>query len=792
MARLLALAGGLLLAAVASSPAGAGDKIDTEHLRLELRFTDTRAYTGRVVETLRLREAASSLWLDAVGLEIRGVRRADGRPLQFEQMPRGLRIELGATQAADTRIGISIDYAGLTGRGVYAGGPTRERPKLPRQIWTNSWPEDARYWFPCNDDLDDKTTTELVLSVPSAWEATATGALESRTASGKTRTWHWRLDRPISTYLLSFVAGEYERVEANPAGPTALEFLVYRGRADDARKTFAATPGILGLLSDETALPYPFPRLAQAVVADFLFGAMENATSITYGDGALRDARARADDPGNGTIAHEIAHQWWGDTVTPARWADIWLSEGFATYYEELWRERSLGPEEGAYGRLLDADKYFELDTDARARPVLFGATEDPNELLGPLTYERAALVIGTLRRTIGDPAFLAGIRSFMRRYAFRNATSTDFAAAMATAAGRPLDWFFEEWLERPGFPEVRATWRFDPDQRCVLLRLEQPDPKALPFVLDLDVALDTPQGWRMERVFLEHSAQEFSLPMETRPRSVVVDPTVVHLLSLREDKTDEERGVDLAFGPTSAARARAARAFAREGGEAGRAPLAAALMGDPFWGVRGEAARALGVLGGTRALDTLRTAQSDADPRVREAVAKALSCGPASAVAPGLMATFATDPSERVRAAAIESLGTVRADGAWRLLVLGLQRESHADRVRIAALNALASLGSPRGIPLALEMTSPGRPPPTRGAAIKALAALGSGQAVVVARLERLLSDSQPPVRKAAAHALGQLGAAADALRAAEARDDVPAVRREIAKALIRIGGQS
>jgi len=777
--------------------AGAADQLDTQHLRLELTFTDTARYTGRVVQTIRLRDAAETVELDAVGLDIRSVRGDGERTLAFEKTPRTLRVQLASGgAAAGALVTLSIDYTGVAGRGVYAGGPSRERPRLPRQVWSNSWPEDARYFIPCHDALSDKTTAELLLTIPKSWEATSNGALLGVTSARAARTWHWRLTQPVATYLLSFVAGEYETVRANPApasvagASTTLDYLVYRGRADDARQSFASTGEILRFFEEQTGLAYPYPKLSQAVVADFLFGAMENVSAITYGEDTLRDAAARLDKSGIDTIAHEIAHQWWGDTVTPARWDEVWLSEGFATYYSDLFRERSEGADAASYARLQNADKYFALPVEVRSRPMLFGS-DDPNELLSPLTYERGALVLGMLRHTIGEAAFQNGIANYLGRFAFKSATTADLQASMEQAARHDLSWFFTQWVLEAGYPELRFSWRWDEPSRRIVLRLEQVEDKGGPsalFQLALDVRIATASTSHQERIFLERQQQEFSLPADGVPRSVLVDPGAVHLKQLHADKPLEERLFDLTAGPMAADRVLAARDLARLGGERVIASLGTALAKDPFWGARVEAAKGLGVIGGPAVVASLRLGATDKDPRVREAAFAAMTSAPSGAVASDLRAALRADPSELAQAAALRALGTLRAEGAWEALSQALLRESHADRIRIAGLEGLGLLGDRRAVPVALEMTGSGRSPTTRGAAIKTLETLGRGQAVVVSRLERLLADPQPAVRKAAAAALGQLGSSAGVLRTVAANDDVPAVRREAVKALARI----
>ena len=235
---------------------------------------------------------------------------------------------------------------------------------------------------------------------------------------------------PHSTYLMSFVAGEYEEVrEPLASAPVPLSYFVYRGRSGDARRTFARTPEMLRFFSERTGLPYPFPKYSQAVAADFPFGGMENVTAVTLADeAAARATELGIDTSSDDVIAHELAHQWWGNAVTPGRWTDVWLSEGFATFFERLWGEHDRGLDAASYARLLDADACLALHEDgAGACHGLRGGLETRSSASNALVYQKGALVLGMLRRILGEEAFWNGLREYLRRNAFATSRPPTF-----------------------------------------------------------------------------------------------------------------------------------------------------------------------------------------------------------------------------------------------------------------------------------------------------------------------------------------------------------------------------
>lgn len=771
-----------LILALAASSSAADDRIDAQHLAIDLRLDPVhRSIEGRVTNRLRLQQAASDVVLDAAGLDVKRITDGDGRALPFEAGPKELRVHLGSAEPAGREIVLAIDYAATPRRGLWFIEPSTARPGLARQAWTSFWPEEARYVIPCHDDLADKVTSEMQLSLPRNWRAMANGVLvESKQEAGM-RVWHYRLDQPHSPYLIAFVAGEYEETPAGSNG-VPVSYFVYRGRGEDGRRTFARAPEMLAFFTDRTGYPYPWPKLALSVAADFVHGGMENVSAITFSDRNLLDARARADGSIDQLLAHEISHQWWGDLVTPAAWNDVWLSEGLATFFTDLWVERDLGADAAAWQWLQHGDAWGGADGAARRRAIVPEGTVEPWLILDSNVYARPALVMAELRVLVGDEALWNGLRTFLGRHAFRNATTADFERALTLAAGRDLGWFFEQWLRRPERPSLRVAWRWDPDAGRVALSVTQPSPA---FQLPVDVRLLSQTGARVQRIFLERESQEFSLPASEEPLSVALDPLTESLAAVEMPKPATELRVDLSRGETAADRARAARALADKPPADAVPALAAALREDRFWGVRVEAARALGRLRGADAQDALAGAWRDTDPRVRAEAAEAFAAAGGSADA--LQELLRRDSSDRVTAAALRGLGATRVAGAWDTLAGALARGTTSVRIRLAALQGMAALGDTRAVPLALEQASPGREPQLRLEAIAVLGRLGRGQGVVVSRLRRLLGDADGGVRVAAARALVQLGekGARDALRAAVAAENHPRHRRDLEAAL-------
>ena len=292
--------------------------------------------------------------LDAFDLTVHRVR-SNGRLLPFDNDRRRLTIGLGRSRRVGRNIRLVVEYEAMPRRGLYFLRPDEAYPNRPRQVWSQGEDEDSRHWFPCYDYPNDRVTSEVVVTVPSRYIAISNGRLlEVREGEDATKTYHWRQEQPHATYLVSLVVGEFARIEDEVDG-IPVEYYVPPGREEDARRTLGQTPDVLRFFSETTGVPYPWDKYAQVTVADFIFGGMENTTATTLTDTVLHDQRAHLDFSAVALVAHEAAHQWFGDLLTCRDWSHAWLNEGFATYFELLYKEHHEGADEFVYARMQEA-----------------------------------------------------------------------------------------------------------------------------------------------------------------------------------------------------------------------------------------------------------------------------------------------------------------------------------------------------------------------------------------------------------------------------------------------------
>jgi aminopeptidase N len=462
---------------------------DLQHVKLELSF-DLPAREIKGTATLRMAPLAGDLrelWLDSAGLTIESVT-AGGRALAFRTTDDRLYITLDRQYAAGTAVDFAVRYHAQPKRGLFFVLPDKYHPHRPSQIWANGDTAGGnnRYWFPIYDFPNDKTTTEMLVTVPAGWETLSNGRLAG-TAEDKragTATFHWVQDKPMSTYLISLVAGEFDRREVNWKVPVT--FYVPRGRGGDIDRTFGRTTQMLDFFSENIA-PYPWAKYAQAMV-DTFGGGMENTTATTEGASAILDAR-EFDDRQFSTdslIAHEMSHQWFGDLITCADWRHTWLNEGFATYFEALWEEHARGRDVFDWNELRAARGI----TSGPRVAVVAQDGADPRMAYATI-YTKGGWTLHMLHGQLGDAAFWKAIRYYAKKFSYQVATTSDFVEAISEATGQDLEWLFDQYVYKPGNPAFEVAWDYDGSTHLVHLSVKQTqkvDGKPAPFRLPMEM----------------------------------------------------------------------------------------------------------------------------------------------------------------------------------------------------------------------------------------------------------------------------------------------------------------
>lgn len=394
-------------------------------------------------------------------------------------------------------------------------------------VFADNWPDRAHRWFPSQDHPADKASVAFHVEAPPGHKVIANGVLQrvDTLPGGKTQ-WHYTLDRPVSTYNMVLGIARFAVTELPPAGCAirCVPLSVWALTADSAaaQAPFRRAGDMIDWFQARLGA-FPYPRLAH-VESSTIFGGMENATAIFYDARAMGTGRLS-----EATVAHETAHQWFGDAVTAADWHHLWLSEGFATFLAAEWRGHADG--DSARRADLAAMRKAVLESPTTARPILDTAATDLMGLLNTNNYPKGALVLRALQGMLGDSAFWRGLATYQSRYRDGIALSSDFAAVMSEAAGRDLTGFFTEQLTQPGYPRLEVTRAYDRRAKRLTLTVRQTQPEEwgswtlpqLGFALDGEVRRADVAG-RTSTVVFENVRKE--------PRAIAVDPDGQWLLT--------------------------------------------------------------------------------------------------------------------------------------------------------------------------------------------------------------------------------------------------------------------
>jgi aminopeptidase N len=704
-----------------------------------------------------------SLEMDADHLHIKSVRSASDKKLPFETVGGRLIIDLGQALHPGKSSTVIVDYeARQPSQGIYFISPDKAYPKKPIQVWTQGQDQDAHYWFPCIDYPNAKATTEVIATVPAAYFVLSNGTLVSTTSdkAAKTKTYHWKMDTPHVTYLVSCVAGEFSG-KTDMLGELPVSYYVAPGREADGARSFGKTPKMVKFFSDRIGVPYPYTKYAQIAVTDFVFGGMENTTATTQTDTTLHDVRAHLDFSSDPLVAHELAHQWFGDLLTCKDWSHAWLNEGFATYFEALFREFDQGADEFDYYRLMLAARYFEEDSQQYRRPIVTNVYAEPIDLFDRHLYEKGACVLHTIRRSLGDDVWWRSIKQYVSDHKLQNVETIDFVRAIETVSGRNMLPFFDQWVFKGGHPAFRVGYSWDEATKSAHVRVEQTqDTTDGTSVFTLPVTIAFLHG-KTERRFvadLERAEQTFTFALEQRPEVFYFDPDGDVLKTVDLQVPIEMLIRQSQIDKNLCARVDAIRALAKHPRSDVVDVLSRLLSGRAFWGVQAQAATALGTIRSERAFAALRNARKIDNPKARRAVARALGEFRGDEACEALAPLLARDASYFVEAEAAMAIGKTRSTKAFALANKALGRDSFNDVVRCGALRGLAELGDERAIPIMLGWTEYGKPPYAREAAIVQLGKLGQGKKDVRARLIDLLDDKNFYARLAAIDALEAL----------------------------------
>ncbi len=397
-----------------------------------------------------------------------------------------------------------------------------------RVFFSENWPNNARHWLPMIDHPYDKATSEFLVTAPVRYQVISNGLLQQQTdlADGRRLT-HWEQSVPIASWLNAIGVAQFAVHYAAPVNSIPLQTWVYHQEQSTGPAWFEPTSRAALAFFSEHIGPYAYEKLANVEAAGF-GGGTEHASAIFYGE---KNILAK---PGTGLIAHEIAHQSFGNAVTEKDWDDVWLSEGFATYFTLLFTEHSEGRDAFVRGLQQSRIQIQKLETTLPNSAVLHQNLSDMKLVLNRLIYQKGAWTLHMLRKQMGDEKFWTGIRTYYQRYRNTNATTADFRHVMEEASGLQIEAFFTQWLTRPGSPAIEGTWTYNPTTRKVAITLTQTQPgPAYRLPLEVNVA------GTLHSLDCASKTQAFEIPADQPPATVTLDPetwTLFHLVKFERN----------------------------------------------------------------------------------------------------------------------------------------------------------------------------------------------------------------------------------------------------------------
>lgn len=508
---------------------------DVQHYTIRISFDrPARTVFGDTTVSLKpLKNDFRSFELDAAGLNFESIRlESSNQNLTYRLASAKVFVTLDKPYKTGDLISVRFKYTAKPKKGVYFVNPLVEAGKVVRsaQVWTQGEPEEAHHWFPSYDFPDDKATSEQIITVENGETAIANGELinKTETADGKV-VFHYKMPIPHSTYLTSFVVGNYVKI-SDFYKTIPLGFYVYPGTEPIVPTAYGRTKDMFRVFEELTNVDFPFNKYDQTIVANFQFGGMENITATTMADTEIFFAnydKNIVDD----LVSHEIAHSWFGNLVTCENWSELWLNEGFATFMEAAFREKFYGRQDYMRKIREDAETFFAADATSRKRPPLFNPAAEAKTLFDEpaFIYEKGGVVLHILRETIGDEAFWKAVNTYLNRHKFDNVRTPDLQKVMEETSGKDLDWFFKQWVYGKGYPKLDVRQNYNSSTKKLNLTVSQThkiEPLASnAFTLPVEIEIHTETGITREKLEINQRQETISVQLDNSPKRIVFDP---------------------------------------------------------------------------------------------------------------------------------------------------------------------------------------------------------------------------------------------------------------------------
>jgi len=557
--------------------------------------------------------------LDATYLKVNSVNSIDGKVLRFEQKDDQVSIRLEKSYNHTDTIQLNLKYTlNKPVPGLLFIDATATNPLM---VSSDCFPNKARQWIPCYDYPNDKVTTEMIVTVAKKYKVLSNGRLVSVKENDPqgTVTYHWSQELPHSTYLINLSIADYA-VLKDSLGSLPVNYWVYKGLEADAKTTFRKTPYMISFYNKLYNYPYPWAKYDQ-VITSYMGGGAEAVSATIEGESIVMDTIAEKDYSRENVIAHEIAHQWWGDLTTFRSWEHTWLNESFGTYSDYLYTRFDKGEDAGAFDLLGKKNQYLNEAHNRYMRPIVFNRYDDPNDNFDSHTYPKGACMLHLLRYILGDEAFFRTLSTFLHQNEFKPVDTHDLMKTVKEVSGKSMDWFFEQYILSPGHPvfEVTKSWNESTKKLIITIVQKQDSIPGVPvYTIPVNFGFVFADRKIVKEVWLKNKTEKFDFEFASEPLLVRFDEGNYLLKEITFSKSLPELVFqaenDDMIGRLSAVNE--LRSFSND--KSAREVWTKLATGDPFWAVRQAALENIGKYPDKKSVDLFKACLKDSNSKVR------------------------------------------------------------------------------------------------------------------------------------------------------------------------------
>ncbi len=674
-------------------------EVDILHVVIEVTpdFAEQTVQGKTTIRFAPIAQPIRELRLSAFDLRIQSVQSdhaVDGYTSDDKHLVITFQEDLPAEQHAE----VVITYDAEPREGLYFRTPQMGYAAEDTHLFTQGETHRAPHWYPCFDYPNERFTSEVICHAPADMTVLSNGKRISEKADPATglKTVRWLQDKPHVNYLIALVVGRLKGIQETYRD-IPLGFYTPASRIDQARNSFRGTADMMAFFERDIGVPFPWHQYNQVVVEDFVAGGMENTTLTILTHRTLFTDASESIRGSQNLVSHELAHQWFGDYVTCKDWGELWLNEGFATYYAHLYDRHKNGRDSMLYGLYRDARRIVAARDAPRA--IVNRLYGKPWDQFDYRSYQKGSWVLHMLRTRLGEDLYRRCIKTYLERNALRSVVTADLLAVVEELSGLSWDRFFDQWLYHARYPELKISYDWIQRDRLAKLSVRQTQnvtDQIMLFAIDTKVRFKIKNKMIDRDIEIDQDEQDFYFALPEKPEIVRFDPDYGVLAKTDFPKPTQMLYAQLADRDDVIGRLRAVDALKSKKDKKTIGTLKDALNTDPFYGVRIEASKALRGIHTKEAFEAIAASLEQPDARARLQVVRDLGGFYRTDALATLQGIVQREKNPEILTAALEGLGRYATPEVREILIKHLRSDSYQNRVADGAVRAMRRQDDP------------------------------------------------------------------------------------------------